>query len=153
MSSFDELLRCAGRWRGPSRLQDPGVIESQESESTLTVHPVLGGSFVRIDYTWAYRGKPQEGSLLVGHLPESSAHTAHWIDSWHMGRAVMACSGPAGEGAVLTLRGSYPAPPGPDWGWRIDLVPAPPDALRLVMYNVTPQGDEILAVDARYSPA
>ena len=36
--------------------------------STATVTPVLGGRFIRVDYTWGYQGRPQEGSLLVGAL-------------------------------------------------------------------------------------
>lgn len=150
--SLDALLACAGRWSGSSTLQDPeyGIAEECRSEAVLT--PVAGDRFVRVDYTWSYKGAPQDGSLLLGWDPGTELYTAHWIDSWHMGRAVMACQG-ASDGAAISVRGSYAAPPGPDWGWRIDVVPRDGDTLRLTMFNITPQGDEAEAVDAVYSRA
>jgi hypothetical protein len=67
-----------------------------------------------------------------------------------MGEAVMALEGAAAGADAVTLRGSYAAPPGPDWGWRIDLRPQGGDDLRMVMFNVTPEGQEELAVEAVY---
>jgi hypothetical protein len=71
-----------------------------------------------------------------------------------MGRGVFACSGPA-DGDVVALRGTYAAPSGPDWGWRIDLIPTAA-TLRVVMHNVFPAemgGQEAIAVEAEYSRA
>lgn len=62
-----------------------------ESPSTAVITPLLGGRFARLDYTWSYRGSPQEGSLLVGYRPDAEVVTAHCIDTWHMGHEVMAC--------------------------------------------------------------
>jgi hypothetical protein len=107
---------------------------------------------VRLDYTWVYQGQPQEGSLLVGFDPKAGVVSAHWIDTWHMGSAVMACSGKS-PGEAIALRGSNAAPPGPDWGWRIDLTPGA-DSIRMVMFNILPAelgGREELAVEATYS--
>ncbi|HEX2076620.1 MAG TPA: DUF1579 family protein [Longimicrobium sp.] len=151
MSAFDRLIAAAGSWRGTSTLQDPHAGLADESASTATVTPVLDGRFVRIDYTWSYRGTPQEGSLLIGFQKKAGTATAHWIDSFHNGDKVMACSGPASDGAV-TVRGSYAAPPGPDWGWRIDVTPGG-DTLRIVHHNVWPEGKEELAVDSTYTRA
>ena len=149
---MDRLIEAAGEWSGTSLLQDPGMnLEARTTSSGLTITPLMGGRFVRIDYTWSYDGKPQWGSMLVGHQKAAGTHTVHWIDSWHNGESVMACSGPARNGAIA-VRGSYPAPPGPDWGWRIDLEPAS-DALRIVMHNVSPDGQEELAVEGHYRRA
>jgi hypothetical protein len=150
MNPIEALAACAGQWSGTSTLQDPMRGIAEDSRSTATVTPVLGGRFVRLDYTWAYDGKPQEGSLLVGFNARSRALTAHWIDSWHNGFGVMACTGTAGDDAALTVRGSYAAPPGPDWGWRMDVVPGD-DTLRITHYNVSPEGKEDEAVDSRYA--
>jgi hypothetical protein len=76
-------------------------------------------------------------------------HTVHWIDSWHMGPAVMACYGSV-SATPLSVRGSYSAPPGPDWGWRIDLATDGRDTLAVTMYNISPTGKEELAVEATY---
>ena len=152
MRGLDGLIACAGTWRGTSTLQDPHSGLDDESASTATVTPVLGGRFVRIDYTWSYGGKPQEGSLLVGLQKKAETATAHWIDSFHNGEKVMACSGSAAEDGAVSVRGSYAAPPGPDWGWRIDVIPAG-ETLRIVHHNVWPEGKEELAVESRYTRA
>jgi hypothetical protein len=53
----------------------------------------------------------------------------------------------------IDLRGSYEASPCPDWGWRF-VINAPSDnELKLAMYNVSPEGDEELAVAANYKRA
>lgn len=148
------LIACAGRWKGTSTLSDPEYGIDEVAATTADVVPLLGGRFVRIDYTWSYRGEPQEGMLLIGADPARARWTTHWIDSWHMGHLVMACDGPAGGGVAasgsVSVRGSYAAPPGPDWGWRIDVTPGP-DALLVAMYNISPDGPETLAVESRYT--
>ncbi len=147
-----ELLRSsAGEWRGASILQDPESGIHEECLSTATVTPLLGGKFVRLDYTWSYRDKPQEGSLLVGADAKAGLVTVHWIDSWHMGTKVMACTGTLPNGRTLGVRGTYAAPPGPDWGWRIDITPDERSKLGILMFNVTPDGQEAEAVRATYS--
>lgn len=150
MSGLDGLAACAGQWQGTSTLQDPHGGGADESASTATVTPMIAGRFVRIDYTWSYGGNAQEGALIVGLHRKSGVATAYWMDSFHNGEKVMVCTGsaPADDG-TLTVRGSYPAPTGPDWGWRIDITPGD-DALRIVHHNVWPEGKEELAVDSSY---
>lgn len=70
MSALKGLTACAGPWRGTNTLQDPNTGRPEGSPSTLTVTPVLAGRFIRLDDTWDYQGKPQEGSLLVGFDPK-----------------------------------------------------------------------------------
>jgi hypothetical protein len=108
MNPLDLLATCAGSWRGISTLQDPHAGIAEESPSTATVTPESGGA--RLDYTWSYRGTPQQGSILLS--LDGPTLAARWTDSWHTGGKPMACSGPRGD--ALSLRGSYPAPPGPD---------------------------------------
>ena len=134
------LIEFAGKWRGTSTLHLPEV-EPDASESELTITPVVGGRFLRLDYTWAQRGKAQEGSLLMG------VDAACWVDTWHMSNKMMICA-LQGEFSYL---GSFAVPPGPDWGWRINLVPELPERLRIVMTNIAPGEDGDLAVDAVYS--
>lgn len=156
MSILDALIACAGDWHGTSTLQDPGTIQPSPSSSNLTVTPLLGGRFVRLDYTWSYQDKPQEGSLLIGSEKKGSVLTGYWIDTWHVGEKVMTFQGPNPSGSTYSLRGSYEAPPGPDWGWRIEITPEAEGTLRMVMFNIWPEsegGQEDLAVDASYTRA
>lgn len=151
MSALDGLLACGGSWRGTNRLQDPHTNLPEDSSSMATVAPVLAGRFVRIDYTWSYQGKPQEGSLLIGYEAKTSTVTAYWIDTWHMSDKVMVCPGIASEKGELTVLGSYAAPPGPDWGWRISITPDNGKGFRIVMFNIEPGGREYFAVESHYT--
>jgi hypothetical protein len=150
---LDRLIASAGPWQGRSTLQDPGRVEPETTPSTLTITPVLDGRFVRMDYTWSYRGTPQSGSLLVGHQKNAGALSVHWVDTWHNSDSVMALSGRSESASFLTVGGTYPAPPGPDWGWRIDLLPEQDGRVRIVMHNVSPEGQAYLAVEADYTRA
>ena len=152
MSVLDSLLACSGHWAGTYRLHDPQTGRPDDSDSTLVVTPMLGGRFVRLDYRWAWRQTPQEGSLLVGCEESGARVTAQWVDTWHMSDRLMACSGAAGDGCEIVVRGAYAAPPGPDWGWRTLVAPAS-RRLRIVMHNITPDGREDTAVEAMYERA
>ena len=151
MSALDRLAACAGKWHGTNRLQDPNLNVADDSAATATLTPLLGGKFVRMDYTWAYHGTPQEGSLLIGFTSGPAVVTAQWIDTWHMGESVMSCHGTAEPDGSIIVRGTYAVPPGADWGWRIVLEPGDAGAVRLIMYNVDPDGHEELAVEADYT--
>lgn len=149
MGALDQLVGAAGTWAAIYTLQDPASGLDADSSSAATVTPVLDGRFVRLDYTWAYQGAAQAGSLLVGCERASGVASAVWIDSWHNSDRMMICTGTIdGEGAV-DVRGTYAAPSGPDWGWRTRLS-ATPDRLTMTMFNVDPDGREERAVSAEY---
>lgn len=149
MHPLDPLRAAAGAWRATYQLRDPEHHLSADSESRAIVTPVLGGRFIRIDYTWSDKGKPQEGSLLAGYEAITGIVTVAWIDSWHNSDRIMVCTGRAEPDGALNVLGSYGAPPGPDWGWRTQ-VHAGADRLHIVMFNVHPDGREELAVNADY---
>lgn len=151
MSMLEKLMAYTGSWRGNNRLQDPNTNAPEDSLTTATIIPVLGGQFIRMDYTWEYLGKPQAGSLLIGYEAEAEVVTAHWIDTWHMSDKVMACRGGASNNGEISVLGSYAAPPSPDWGWRIIITPDEGQRLRIVMFNILPDGQEELAVETDYT--
>ena len=62
----------------------------------------------------------------------------------------MVCAGSMDDDGVIDVRGSYAVPPGPDWGWRTVIEPAGKDSLEIVMYNISPGGEETLAFRNRY---
>lgn len=150
---LDRLVASAGTWQGTSTLQDPGRLEPETTPSSLTITSILDGRFVRLDYTWSYKGAAQAGSMLVGHQKRTRTLSVHWIDGWHNGDNVMAMTGQADTSSLLTVRGSYPAPPGPDWGWQIALTPDLEGRVRIVMHNISPEGQDYLAVEAEYTRA
>ena len=153
MNTLERLAAMAGRWQGTNRLHDPFSGKPEDTASSAALTPLLGGRFVRLDYDWSYRGERQEGSLLIGCQPDHDRMTVHWIDSWHMSHDVLVCEGADAESDDVDVRGSYAAPPGPDWGWRIVIRPAAPAALHVIMHNITPGGEEAVAVEATFARA
>jgi hypothetical protein len=53
MSTFQALADRAGVWRGSKTLYFPDTTTQQQSPTNLTVAPMLGGLFIRLDYTWS----------------------------------------------------------------------------------------------------
>jgi hypothetical protein len=151
MSALQGLADLVGEWRGTNTYIFPAPGKPEQSPSNLTVTPMLGGSFIRLDYTWDYQGAPQEGSRLLGYDAETALVSGQWIDTWHMGKKVMACQGSTPDGGILSIRGSYAAPPGPDWGWRIEIADEYGQSIRIAHFNIHPDGKEEPAVVAQYS--
>ena len=152
MSGLDFLRSLNGSWSGDNRLWlEPGKPPFASKTAATVIH-ILGGRFVRLDYTWSFDGEEQAGSYLFGYESKSELVTAAWIDSWHNGERLMLCRGGVGENGSVNVLGFYPAPTGPDWGWRTIIEPADSGPFRLQMYNILPTGEAFLAVEAVYHP-
>lgn len=139
-----------GEWTGINRLWLTPNDPARESETNARVGLAAGGAFVAFRYTWADRGEPQDGVFLLRISTEPGDLAMVWIDSWHTGGKFMEFEHEGAREGRLSVRGSYSAPPGPDWGWRIVLCSESQEGLRILMYNIAPDGDEALAVDTRY---
>jgi hypothetical protein len=152
MSIPKPLGGTTGDWAGSYKLWLDPTQPPVECASTATVEKVGQGKFLTLRYTWEFDGKPHDGAMVVGVDPKESVLNVHWIDSFHNGHLIMACTGrvPA-EDAEVSALGHYAAPPGPDWGWRTLLEHSVNDELRMVMYNIPPGEPEQLAVEAVYT--
>lgn len=148
MTTPASLNALTGSWEGENSLWlDPEATPDQ-SDATATVE-TAAQKFVTISYTWAFEGKTQEGMLLIG--SDDDVVQASWVDSFHMGNKIMTCDGSLLDDGGVSVTGSYTAPPGPDWGWRIEVHPLDADQFQLLMFNITPDGDESIAVEASFS--
>lgn len=146
-TTLDSLV---GQWQGINRLWlDPNE-PARESEATAFCQTVARGKFFQLRYIWAEDGQSQDGVLLLGQSQQELS--AAWIDSWHMQDKMMQCAGTVQPDGTVSVIGHYTAPPGPDWGWRITLQPDSNEQFRLIMHNITPDGEEMLAVEAVFSP-
>jgi len=150
--NLNEIQRnLAGEWTGNNLLRLSWITPPEYiSTSHLSVEPAAKGKFLSFRYTWSHENVHHEGLLLVGYDTTQNIATAAWIDSWHMSSKIMFCRGTIDQKGTIDLRGSYEAPPGPDWGWRIIISTPSRNELRIVMYNCTPEGEEDLAVQADY---
>ncbi|MBL8514647.1 MAG: DUF1579 family protein [Betaproteobacteria bacterium] len=144
---FSEL---SGEWKGIKRLFPQGAGGPEiDCGMRLTIAAAARGCFDEFAYTWSFEGTPCEGVLLLGFDDLAKFATAAWIDSWHQSARVMHLSGTRANDRTMSVLGSHAAPPGPDWGWRIEIgVPKieNPDLLSIKMFNIAPEGQEAIAV-------
>jgi len=158
VSSLERLTALAGDWHASYQLRGDPSFES-DTPTAATVTPILGGRFVRIDYSWDHddvldAGGPQHGSLLIGHEPDREPApgpaTAIWVDSWHNDRTAMVCHGTLLDNGGVDVFGTWGGDDGgPPWGWRTRIEPAD-DGWSMRMWVVTPEGEESPAVEASY---
>ena len=148
-----ELADLVGDWKGTNRLHAPWMAQPlQVSNSRAIVRSKMNGQFLSIEYTWSFENEPQEGMLILGCDPRSDAVQAVWTDSWHSKDVLMLCNGTRDEGGKISVMGYYAVPEHPDWGWRIE-IDQNEDSFRYVMYNVSPEGVEEIAVETDFERA
>lgn len=148
MSIPQILQNSFGSWIGRNQLWlEPGK-PALESDTIITVSPAAITKFVTLEYTWAFDDEGQAGLLLLGADPENNETTAVWVDSWHMRDTMMQCQGQIESDGLINVQGTYFVGDGPDWGWRITLQLTDEDRLKMTMYNISPEGNEDLAVVA-----
>ena len=151
MSALAELSPLVGKWQGTNHLWLAPDEPVRLSESTAEIRAIAQDQFSELLYTWSESGLPQEGRMILGRFPDSPHVRAIWLDTWHMMNQFMDCEGGVNENGEVWVRGSYPAPPGPDWGWQITFAGRGADAFRLQMHNITPEGEMFLAVEVAYT--
>jgi hypothetical protein len=152
MSDFIEFTKAAaGNWSGKNLLHLSWLeVKDYWSDGAITIERSLNDRFLEIFYTWAHEGKDYQGRMLLG-VDKNGAATAGWADSWHQNGGLLHLKGAFDpEQNKIAVTGHYPAPPDPDWGWRIELCAPAPDKLEMTMYNIMPSGEEDLAVKAEY---
>lgn len=149
--TLDEIKNdLIGLWSGENLLRLSWETPSDfNSRGELTAAMAIRDKFLTVNYQWSYKDTPHEGLLLLGFDTNSATVNAAWVDSWHSNTKPLILSGTINESKTIDLRGSYEVPNHPDWGWRIVITPAEKD-LSMTMYNISPEGEEDLAVQADY---
>lgn len=123
------------------------------SDSFMFVKPTTGsngGRFLQVGYRWQEGGAHQDGWIFFKTDEGRGVLKAPWLDAWHLGKERMECEGRIVWEGVADGRGRYAAPPGPDRGWRISIEGAGEKGLIMRMFNISPEGNEGLAVEAVY---
>ncbi|MFO7654828.1 MAG: DUF1579 family protein [Candidatus Krumholzibacteriia bacterium] len=150
MSVPDPLGDLIGDWAGVSRLWMSPDHEAQESATEADVDIAADGRFFVLRYAWTQDDREQDGMLLLGFQKDGTGE-AVWVDSWHMDDRMMHCKGEIRPDGTAAVTGSYAAPPGPDWGWRLEIQPDGSEGFTLMMFNIDPEGQESRAVEAIYA--
>lgn len=141
-------VNLLGKWEGTSRLFHEGDI--YDSQSTAEIRTVGQEQFVSIAYAWEIEGEAQDGRITYLSKMKDQPTKATWLDSWHMRDSIMFCEATENQEGTVLLNGSYPAPAGLDWGWRIEVGSDRGGLLLIRMFNISPTGQEELAVQAEY---
>ena len=146
-SAKEFYATLAGDWTGSYSLWLRPDSPAQESEIHANIKPVVKNTYYLMTYSWANGEQAHEGLFLLGGKGKSAAAT--WGDSFHSAPGTMLCNGELQEGGEkLVLNSSYTAGDGPDWGWRTEFIRRAPNSLLMEAYNITPDGQEALAVRA-----
>ena len=125
---------------GPNRLWFRPGTPAHVSDGVLEV------SANRVAIRWAHEGAAHSGEVVLnGPAPSCRGD---FTDTFHAGSGLL-LHGHV-QDASVRLFGTYPAGEGlPDWGWRITLDWSDPDHFSLRMFNVLPDGLDVLAVELR----
>ena len=123
MAALVGLSGLIGNWQGTYHLWLSPEDPVRKSESSAEIKPIAQHQFTEIRYFWANDGKPQEGLLIIGQEAKTNILRAIWFDTWHMREQFMVCEGAVEENGTVCIKGSYAAPPGPDWEWEITIEP------------------------------
>jgi hypothetical protein len=150
MSVPTSLAALVGDWAGTNRVWlEPGE-PVRVSQTTANIATIAQGQFLGIHNQWADEGVSQDGLLLVGYEAEKDLVKVVWVDSWHTGGTFLISEGGLDASGAISVMASYAAPSGPDWGWRTVIEPGNGRSFRILMYNIQPGEEEILAVEALY---
>jgi len=143
------LAQLAGGWTGTSELWgEPDTLTSQ-APLVGNIQLILEGRFALFLYQSASAGEPQHGVCTFGYNTLLDRYEASWVDSFHNNTAIMFCRGSEIENG-FQVTGSYPDPSGgPDWGWRTEIELVDNDHLIITAYNISPEGGEAKATEAR----
>lgn len=162
MSIPANLGTLTGDWTGPNHLWLDPTQPAQTSPSNLSIQKTAQGQFLLLQYSWSFEETPQDGLLVLGQASGEGA-TVTWLDSFHTAERCMIFQEvadipadapadiPASSPAQVTVKGSYAAPEGPDWGWQIALAPQVDGTFKIIMHNISPEGEMFLAVEATYT--
>lgn len=143
------LTELVGEWQGQNSLWLMPGDPARESEAKVSITSEAGGRFIAIRCSWADGDTPHDGLMLVRNGAEPSREDIVWVDSFHTAGGFMHFPGQPDDEGGIHVHTTYPAPPGPDWGWRMFISADSADAFRIVMYNIMPDGQEVMAVDLR----
>ena len=146
-----ELLKgMIGTWEGTCKTWFVPDKLADDSKVTALIKPILGGKFLRHEYTTTIQGKPRHGDETIAYNKIRKVFQTSWIDDFGMDYAIMFSEGdPQDNGFFVT--GKYDvSPKDPPWGWKTVYHLIDANHLTITAYNITPTGQEGLAGELKY---
>jgi hypothetical protein len=141
------MMQLEGKWKGTNRVwfEPDHPIDTASISGTFT--SILGGRFLEWQYTSAFQDTPIEGKMLFGLYLKLSTYELNWVDTFHTGTFMMYASGNVQDN-VFNATGHYVAGENNEqtWGWRTTLEIISNTEIIIRAYNITPEGEEQLAL-------
>lgn len=144
----ENFANLVGMWDGTKKLIMSPEDPVRESESIACIGLEANSKFLKINYEWTFEGEKQEG-LALFHVGKEQQAKSVWIDSFHQGGDFLVSNGSLTNG-VISTKANYTQPEYSDWAWRISLETTDENSFSITMFNIFPDGNEELAVDARF---
>ena len=150
MPNTISLSELTGNWRGSGTLFTPWRTPPETEYDSTAFISQAARNFLKVEYTWAADGAQQDGVMLIAENRKDGSFSSVWVDSWHQSETFLLSKGSRTAGGDITLLAAYPAPTGPDWGWKTIIRPIGDGTLDVLMYNISPEGVEDIAVRNTY---
>lgn len=143
------LAEMAGEWEGRARTWFDPAAPPDESPWRVSIEPLVGGAFLQQSHEGHIRGQAFTGQILYGYDSYRQKITAVWVDSFHMGDALMLSEGEVPEAPELVnVVGTYlDRGSGQTWRWRTIVRQPDLSHLHLLAFNISPDGQEDRAID------
>ncbi len=142
------LPRMAGEWAGTAKLWFERDQLVEENKVRCSTAAILGGRFLRCDYSAKTQEFDSEGAGIYGYDIQRGLWVGSWVDSYHNGTTIMNSEGDGKEVANgFSVLGKYSDGQGGFWGWRTELRLDGPEHLVIAHFNIPPGEPEYIAVE------
>lgn len=147
-----KLSQLAGEWQGTAKTWFEPDKVADESPVKGTIRVIMDGRFIIHEYKGSFGDKPLEGINIIGYNLSLNKFESAWIDSFHTGTALMFSEGKRDDNNLSVL-GSY-AYVTPEteqhWGWRNNIEMVNDNEIKIIAYNISPEGEETKATEIHY---
>jgi hypothetical protein len=100
-----------------------------------------------IPYLWKNEDNIQKGLLVLIRKNNYGLYDCLWSDTWHNIQNDMKLEGLIYNFTTFSFNGHYSVQNNIDWGWKIKIMSNTRDILQILMYNVPPEKDDLLAIE------
>jgi hypothetical protein len=141
----------AGEWNVKASFWMPGSPEAMTSDGTAAFKWVLGGRYMRQDYTSQFMGMPFQGIGTTGYDNVGKQYQSTWTDN--MSTTIMSEHGQCdGSGKKFSFTGEMPDPgSGTMLATRTEQVVESQDRFVLTSYAKGPDGKEMKLMELVYT--
>lgn len=155
MATFEDVesfyRAIEGDWSGDYDLWLMPNAPKESSESSARIEVDVTDHTWVMNYQWTREGTAHQGGFHFG--GSGTKADFRWSDSFHSSTAATTGIGMlSDDGTQLIFMSSYSTGVGtPDWGWRTEFTFVDANTMKMEAYNITPQGEEHIAVRAEYA--